>query len=892
MRRQLLWIILFFWIMTIGVLQAQLLPAVQGVIQDDAGNVLEAATVVLLTLPDSTIGMYSLTNNKGGYLLRTKRGSYALQVSYLGYQNLSIPLEIQRDTNIGILTLQEITDTLQLIEVTAEHIPVQMRGDTLSFNSAAFKVRSHDDAGALLRQLPGLSIQDDGSILFNGQKVTEVLVDGKMFFGEDAQATLRTLSADAIKKIDITDTEVSSKGIEPEDDQKTINLRLKKKAKTGTTGNLGIGYGAIVPPTNRHPTLQNFEDHRYHADASMTYFTPSTRSAIYGRSHNVPLANPFVMSSTLATGITRKNSIGATFNWVPSTATTWNNSYRFVQSRMVIEQESKEISRLPERDFERTREQEQGSVPMNHNVSSNFTHKFDKQHLIRIRLTASYQDNENGSNRLDRSMEDGFLQNELKQQYAQNQRFYLLVPNVAFEKRFEKKGRQLLLNIGTKWSDRPSTSQNDAETNFYDNTGNYTTDTLSQEQERQHQQQNYNGSALWKEPLTKKDKLYLTFKAGLERDQSSQATFDVGETSRQINPMLSDSFQRFYNYQAVLLSWRRKTKAYRLEVTGGMRRSLLQGITQTTKLHQELYLPTGKAQLRYTLSKGKKLIFNYNLYLVELTLGQLQPFVNNTDPLAIQLGNTDLQPAVNHRFSARLSWFEQSNFTNIYAKVQSLLTPNTILQMQTIDDDLKVTYKPTNSTLSSNVLVEVGYNRLFQALDIVFDISAEGNRGQRPFLLNGEEAQQQINYGYGLKVKLSNKKKKIIDWGMQANLNGGLFRYEKGQENLNEYFNQYYGGYIGVEFLKHWEAQTKFGLSLYAQSGERDDPTIALWSFGIKRRFWEDNRLEIELKAENLLNESVRVQQSQQAFFLTEQKTRGLGRYILLSFRYKFRKKE
>lgn len=873
-----------------GALHAQLLPAIQGMIQDSKGVPLEAATVVLLTLPDSTVSRYCLTDSKGSYLLRTKRGQYALQISYLGYQSLSIPITIERDTNIGIRFLQEITDTLQLIEVTAEHIPVQMRGDTLSFNSAAFKVRSHDDAGALLRQLPGLSIQEDGTILFNGQKVTEVLVDGKVFFGDDAQATLRTLSADAIKTIDITNTDVSSKGVEPEDDQKTINLQLKKKAKTGTAGNIGLGYGHIIPPTNTSPTLQNFGDHRYQGDASMTYFTPSTRSAIYGRSRNVPSVNPFMTGGALATGITRKHSVGATFNWVPSTATTWNNSYRFVQSRMTVNQRSKEQSSLPERSFERNQEREQINSPMNHNLSSNFTHKFDKQHLIRIRWTASYQNNNNTSSRQENSIEEGLLQNRLNQSYKQEQQAYLLVPNVAFEKRFEKKGRQLILNLGTKWSDQPSNSQNNALTDWYDDTGNYTTDTLLQEQEGNNQQQNYNGSALWKEPLSKNDKLYVTFKAGIERNQSSQTTFDVGISSRLINTMLSNAFQRYYNYQAALLSWRRKTKNYRLEVTGGIRRSLLRGRTDTVSLRQELYLPTGQAQLRYTLSKGKKLILSYNLYLVELTLGQLQPFIDNTNPLAIRVGNPNLQPTVNHRFSARLNWFEQSNFTTVYAKIQSLLTPNTILQQQTIDDNLKVTYQPVNSTLSSRVSVELAYNRLFQALDMVVDAGIEGNRGQHPFVLNGT-TQQQINYGYRLKIKLSNKKKKVLDWGVQANLNGGLFRYEDSPLNLNEYLNQYYGGYLNIEFLKHWDVYTNVGLYLYAQPVEGDDPTIALWSFGIKRRFLENDQLEVELKAENLLNESIRLQRNQQAFFLTEERTEGLGRYIMLSFRYKFRKK-
>lgn len=886
----------WFWVIGLLVLVrtslvAQILPTIEGTLQDETGQPLEAATVVLLALPDSVVQVYSLTNPKGAYQLKAPKGNYALQVSYLGYQSLSLPLLLQKDTSLGTLSLQPLTDTLKVVEVTAKHIPVQMRGDTLSFNSAAFKVRSHDDADKLLRQLPGLTIQEDGTILFNGQKVTEVLVDGKVFFGDDAQATLRTLSADAIKKIDITDTKINSKGVEVEGDEKTINLRLKKKAKTGTAGSIGLGYGHIVPPTNTTPSPENFGDNRYQADASLTYFTPNIRSAIYGRSSNIPAPNPFAMNQTVAAGIVRKHNVGATFNWVPSTNTTWNNSYRWAEARNTLKQNSRELSSLPEQSFERLKEQEQVIVPSRHNFNSNLMHKLDQNHLFRIRLMASYTDNKSQFNRLENSFEEALLQNSLTQNYQQQQEHYLLVPSVAFEKKFEKKGRQVIVNLGSKWSNQPRTNNNEALTDLYDNAGNYTrTDTLFQEQERFQEEQSYNANVLWKEPLSKKDELHITLKGGWEQDNSGQTTFDLEGNTRLINPLLTNKFQRSYNYQALLVSWRRKIKVYRLEVAGGVRRSLLLGVSATNSLRQEFYLPTGQAQFRYNIAKGKKLIFTYNLSLIELNISQLQPFVDNADPLAVQLGNTNLQPTANHRITARLDWFEQSNFSNFYTKLSSLIVPNTIIQQQYIDEDLRLTYQPINSTLSSNLRLQLGYNRLFQNLDLVLDISVSGNREQRPFVLNGN-TQQQTRYDAGLTLKLGNKKKEVVDWGINTDLSGGLFSYNTTTQSLNEYLNQYYGGYFGVEFLKHWEAKTSFGLQVFAQSGGGEDPTIALWSVRIKRHFMENEQLELELSAENLLNESARLQRSQQAFFLTEYRTQNLGRYLMLSLRYKFRKK-
>ncbi|MBL4649447.1 MAG: carboxypeptidase-like regulatory domain-containing protein [Aureispira sp.] len=191
---------------------AQKTAKITGKVFDEENNPLVAATVVLLNLPDSTFSSYGLTNDAGKFQLSAKRDStYLLQISYLGYTIFYQNLILEKDTLLGIIILKEANTLLGGVEVVAEHIPVQMKGDTLSFNSAAFNVRTHDDVESLLKQLPGLEIDSDGVVTMNGKKVTEILVDGKTFFGDNAQAALKNLSADAIKKIDITSTKKTSR---------------------------------------------------------------------------------------------------------------------------------------------------------------------------------------------------------------------------------------------------------------------------------------------------------------------------------------------------------------------------------------------------------------------------------------------------------------------------------------------------------------------------------------------------------------------------------------------------------------------------------------------------------------------------------------------------------
>jgi hypothetical protein len=274
---------------------------------------------------------------------------------------------------------------------------------------------------------------------------------------------------------------------------------------------------------------------------------------------------------------------------------------------------------------------------------------------------------------------------------------------------------------------------------------------------------------------------------------------------------------------------------------------------------------------------------------VETTLSQLQPFVNNDDPLAIYQGNPDLRPAVNHRLTLFLDLFEQRTFSTFYLNIEGLLTTNTLLQQQQLDSDLRLISQPVNAGLSSDISIDLGYNRFFQVLDLVIDLTIAANRGQRPFLLNGTE-RQQYDYNYALTFNWKNKKKKVVDWALRMALNGGLLSYADQVQASSGYLNQYYGGHLRLNFLKRWEAQTTLGVNVYGQTAASNNPTVVLWSCSLKRRFLKNERLEVELSAENLLNETLRWQVSQQAFFRMEQRTQQLGRYVLLAVRYKFRR--
>ena len=80
---------------------------VSGKLTDENSQPLPYANVVLLSLPDSAFVSGATSDDKGNFILKDLSSrSYLLQVSYIGYQPLSILLEnLDRKINLGDIRL-------------------------------------------------------------------------------------------------------------------------------------------------------------------------------------------------------------------------------------------------------------------------------------------------------------------------------------------------------------------------------------------------------------------------------------------------------------------------------------------------------------------------------------------------------------------------------------------------------------------------------------------------------------------------------------------------------------------------------------------------------------------------------------------------------------------
>ena len=167
------------------------------------------ATISILDRKDSSLVTFTMTDQVGEFQLRgLANGDYRLMITHVGYHNSNTYFSID-DTNknkdFGRVTMNDATKILAEVVVKNEAPPVTLVGDTVQYNAGSFKTQPNANVEQLLKKLPGVKVDKDGTVTAQGEKVNRVLVDGKEFFGNDPKIATRNLPADAIDKVQVYD---------------------------------------------------------------------------------------------------------------------------------------------------------------------------------------------------------------------------------------------------------------------------------------------------------------------------------------------------------------------------------------------------------------------------------------------------------------------------------------------------------------------------------------------------------------------------------------------------------------------------------------------------------------------------------------------------------------
>lgn len=253
--------------------------------KEDNGDDKKQNWLIQLTPLDSTLKvdpwMWS-NQNDVQIPISKKGGRFILTVSMDGYFPYSDTITIKpfrgtMNQHLPTVFLRPIPKSHSLggVMVKATKVKFLYKGDTLVYNADAFNTAEGSMLDALIRQLPGVELKDDGQIFVNGRLVESLLLNGKPFFHGNNQIMLDNLPAYMVKDVKVYEREHEWNqltGIRDQMKEYVMDVGLKKEYQIGWIGNVEGGLGT---------------KDRYLGRLFALRFTPQSRLALYGNINNL-----------------------------------------------------------------------------------------------------------------------------------------------------------------------------------------------------------------------------------------------------------------------------------------------------------------------------------------------------------------------------------------------------------------------------------------------------------------------------------------------------------------------------------------------------------------------------------------------------------------------------
>lgn len=851
---------------------------INGLVVNEEQKPLPSATVVLLNPTDSTMEYFGVTNEDGEYFIRNiDNGSYLIQYAFVGMQSLFIEIEIPSDKgeDMGMTIMRVKPLDVEEVAVVGEYVPIKFKSDTIEFNAKAFKTKPDAVVEDLLKKLPGLEIDRAGNIKAMGEDVVKVLVDGKEFFGNDAKVATKNLPADAIDKVQIYDrrSDVSQfTGIDDGVRDRTIDLLLKEDRKKGIFGDVLAGLG-----TGEH----------YLASGRVFRFSKVSQIAVLGNFNNI---NRFGIKGgefgQAANGLNTAGSAGVNLSYNPSDWNRYYMSYMASGTKSVLEQETETQNFLQDLEYFQTNILNETERDTSHNFHFGVRARiFSWQNIV---ANANLNINEGNAVRqtlMNRLMSDSPV-NQLMNGSNEESNSLSINGNATYIIKLNEDKTQITTKLFANGSSSFSGSLWDNTTTFYN------PERILLESQFQDIHNDNLNTTITPALVQKINRFwYLNTHVALGvNTHSLDRKQGIPGLTDELTDSLSPRFNRDYRFVRPGISLQRNTEKNQLNLTMGAEWSSLDQVLwdNNIKASSFFYL---KPMISYSsqYKSGRRFGARYSSNLNLPNVGQLMPIVSTLNPLSLYEGNSELEPEYRHNLGLEWRIFDQFSFTSFFTRLSANYTTNKIGMSRTISDDLQQYVTPVNVPWGYGANASINFSTPIRPLDIEIALALNENYQRGINVINSQD-----NIGshltHSLKFDVNNRNKNILDAEVGASVSMTNSWYSIQDDLNNRYYNFSYFGTV------RWTPSDRFNILIDADvtnyNSQSFNESISIPLFGAEMNFYflSGNRAVLSLQAVDILNKNTGLTRISEINYLMQRTSNILGRYVLLSFKYRLNK--
>ena len=526
-------------------------------------------------------------------------------------------------------------NTLKEVVIKANVNPIRLAKDTIEYNAAAFLVRETDRVEDLLRQLPGVVVDNEGRVLSMGRVLTKLRINGEDFFTNNVKEFISQLPADMVAKVQVINDygdEANFTGVKTGESIKMLNLVTKPGRNKGNFGNTSINGGS---------------NQRYGLQTNANIWREKKQIGVKGN----------VVSTNNAAGINRNINTGINYRDKLKENVTGSLSYTFDNVNSDNNQLDF-IETLSRKGLILATDSTESTANSNkHNLNWSLQ-SIGQQSYFQAGATASFLNRDYYYTR--RSIQKGVIrQDQLNNNNASEYTPEFSV-NLAGAYRLKKPGRNISVGVAAK------NGISDMKEDLSSRIGYYASPTsgivkdslLNRLVDTRNRSRSLSGSFRFSEPIgDQKDSatsknMDIFYNVQFEENHNDLLT-RINNFKKPVVDSLSTVYTSRFIAHLFGVSYRFGSEdlSYSLGLTGQPNVLIVENLQPQSRIYRTGFNVAPVANLSMVLSPTTSMSFIYNGSSVAPNLAQLQPVPNARNLQNIIVGNPNLKSTFSHSSS-------------------------------------------------------------------------------------------------------------------------------------------------------------------------------------------------------------------------------------------------
>lgn len=893
---------------------AQQPASIKGNLQDTVSLKSVAFSSVLVINPtDSLILGFTHCNERGEYIINNlpakKVRLLITRPGFADYEDF-LTLTEGQITDVGVVNMISKSTLLQEVIIRDRIEAIRIKGDTTEFLVDSFLTNKHASVEELMKKLPGIQVDKDGKITAQGKEVKKVLVDGEEFFGDDPTIATKNIKATQVESIQVFDKKSEQATISGIDDgvkEKTINLKLKEDAKKGYFGKLSAGvatdsryehdamfnkfnkkqkisfYGAA---SNTNKTSLSWDDQSRYGGASMDYFSDDDgNSYMYYNGNDMDFYGG---------GIPQTWYVGAHYS-----DKLKNDKHAFAingsHKEMIVRGEDATYTQyiLPDTFYFNNQKNSFFNSKKGDNFSSNYTLAFDSFTTIKFKLSGSQTSfNNNSLYETENRNQLNALVNSNKQSKTSIGENKNIESSLNIIRKFRLAGRSLSVGFTQNYKLSNDDGFLNSDIKIYSNDTTFNTINIDQKKINNSLNQRYSGSITYTEPFGKKYFVIADYGINVNNDKSTLLTLAKQGGSDYTQQL--DSLSNDFRYNILInkggLSLKYQFKKITTSIGGRVSYTDLyqNNLVNDSVRDQRLvnYFPA--ARFDYKIGTSSSFSLNYKGRTRQPSIQQVQPIIDNSNPLVLSLGNTNLVQSFSNTYELNYNSYKPLSGHSIWSSLSYYETFDDFAQRNDVTADGRRTYQTVNVDgnyrLAGSIYQYISLKKLKLSLSNNMSLSQSKNVN---FVngLNNSNLNQTVSFGTRIGKEKEDKYEISIAGDWDYNNAKSTIR----PDVVTSYWISEYRINIDLYLPKKFVFESSINYTIRQRTSEFDrDLNVAIVNMELSKKFTKKENWKVGFTVRDLLNQNIGFNRTTTSNFISENVQTILRRYFMLTVTYDF----